>query len=110
MSELFPCTFCMKVEFDSKIKLGGHLSSCIKRKEILDKNAFDVDLANHLANNIISEEMLTDTQRDYEFEVEEIPYESKDIDITNPKFIEAYESATNAYLTRQREFFNVEDY
>jgi hypothetical protein len=107
MNELYSCTFCKEVEYDSKWKLGGHLRHCKKRKEEIETNAFNEDLANTLANDISIEEY--ENQQSFN-NLEEENGENNEIlpnELTSRTFIQAYETATNEYLLRQKELLNV---
>jgi len=41
-----------KVECNNVYKLGGRMRHCIKRKEQINKDAFNIELANNLANEV----------------------------------------------------------
>ena len=113
--KLYICKFCLEIEFDSKWKLYGHIGHCKKRKEQLAAKAFDLDLANNLVNEILQEEYVNDDQLNInsdeiqlEINMEEDLYVNS-TDISDPSFIEAYSKATNAYIIRQKEWFNHEE-
>ena len=113
MSAPYTCKYCCLVEYDSQLKLGGHLSHCIKRKEKIAMDSFDLTLANNIANEIIFENSGNTDQflsnRDDELPVDndEMTYDIGEL--TSPSFIEAYKLASNAYLLRQKELFNHDD-
>ena len=111
MSLNFKCEFC-KVAYYCKWKLNGHKRQCTKRKEQLAGNAYEINIANKLANEIYEEQLLYANQMSTMLEEEiedDIITDLNDIDICHPSFIDAYQNATNAYITRQRDYFNSED-
>ena len=112
---LYICNFCLQKEFNCKSKLYGHYARCNNRKEQLAANAFDLDLANNLVNEILQEEYVNDNQLNInsdeiqlEINMEEELY-LNNTELSDPSFIEAYSKATNAYIIRQKEWFNHEE-
>jgi len=112
MSVYYICEFCCKREFDDKWKLNGHKARCLRRKEIIAANAFNVTFANNVANEIFQEDNINATHFPTEYNedlVENINPLWNDTEISDPSFIAAYRTATNAYLDRQKDLFNIEE-
>ena len=112
MSDIFTCEFCYQVEYNCKWQLGGHLRHCTKRKEYLAENAFSVATANTVVNEIILEQFTNEKNGSCDVAEETFDDYMQDVpenDLTNQSFIEAYLTATNAYLERQKDYFNLEE-